>query len=99
MGTELSGKCWNCSVELGPLDYGREDVCSGCRKPVRVCRNCRWYSPGRPNACEEPMAEEVMDKERANYCGFFEPTTPADKSGDTPSADELKKAAEDLFKF
>ena len=100
MSKEIQGKCWNCGRELGALDYGREDVCGGCSKPTRVCRNCRWYAPGRANDCEEPVAERVMDKERANYCGYFEPTEKVgDASGASSSAEELRKAAEDLFKF
>jgi hypothetical protein len=44
------------------------------------------------------MAERVMDKTRANFCDYFEPTvTPLDGGGAT-SEDSLRQAAEDLFK-
>ena len=99
METEIQGKCWNCGREFTKLDYGREDNCIGCGKPTRVCRNCRWYSPGRPNDCEEPVAEPVMDKQRANYCDYFEPTMDVAGVGGADAAEALKKAAEDLFKF
>ena len=49
METDVQGKCWNCGRELLKLDYGREDNCLECGKPTRVCKNCRWYAPGRPN--------------------------------------------------
>ena len=99
MSNEMLGKCWNCGAALVSLDFGRENSCLGCGKPTRVCRNCRWFAPGRPNDCEEPMAEEVMDKQRANFCGFFEATEDVAESDGKPSAEDLRKAAEDLFKF
>ena len=98
MEQTILGKCWNCAAELGPQDYGRETNCMGCGKPTRVCRNCRWYAPGRVNECVEPMAERVLDKTRANYCEFFEPTTETGGAEGVSADEELRKAAEDLFK-
>jgi hypothetical protein len=96
--TGIAGKCWHCGSEMNSADYGRENSCRQCEKPTRVCRNCRWYAPERPNQCEEPMAERVLDKTRANFCGYFEPTaTPRDGGGAT-SQENLRQAAEDLFK-
>ncbi|HHH38606.1 MAG TPA: hypothetical protein ENK50_03395 [Sedimenticola sp.] len=94
MAEEILGHCWNCGAGLGPLDYGRETNCPGCGRPTRVCRNCRWYAPGRPDACEEPVAEPVLDKVRANFCSFFEPTDP----GGGGVEGDLLQAAEALFK-
>jgi predicted RNA-binding Zn-ribbon protein involved in translation (DUF1610 family) len=94
----IAGKCWHCGVELQPVDYGRESDCRYCGKSTRVCRNCRWYAPGRPNECEEPMAERVLDKTRANFCDFFEPTTEPRGDASTDSDKALRQAAEDLFK-
>jgi hypothetical protein len=99
MGSDIIGKCWNCGTGLGAHDYGRENGCLKCGKPTRVCRNCRWYAPGRPNACEEPVAESVMEKERANFCSFFEPAAEPGQEGEQESPDGLRQAAEDLFKF
>lgn len=97
MNNTVIGKCWHCGIELGAADYGRETHCLACGKATRVCRNCRWYDPGRANQCQEPMAEKVQDKERANYCEFFEPTTDITASG-SPAASDHRQAAEDLFK-
>ena len=98
--TDIKGRCWNCGAGLESADYGRENSCLSCGKPTRVCRNCRWYRTGRPNECEEPMAERVLDKERANYCEYFEPTRDAHREPDgAPSPEDLREAAEDLFKF
>ncbi len=93
-----SGTCWNCGHQLGEHDYSREATCPQCRKYTHVCRNCRFYAPGRPNSCLEPVADPVADKERANFCGYFEPTTPQIANSAESSTDDLLKAAEDLFK-
>ncbi|PLY16922.1 MAG: hypothetical protein C0631_02115 [Sedimenticola sp.] len=94
----LGGKCWSCGAELANHDYGRESNCLSCNKPTRSCKNCRWYAPGRTNDCLEPVAEPVKEKERANYCEFFEPTEDVqDRAGN--SVDDALKAAEALFKL
>jgi hypothetical protein len=94
----IMGTCWHCGAELHSVDFGRENICRGCGKPTRVCRNCRWYAPERTNQCEEPMAERVMDKIRANFCGYFEPTSAPRGDGDKSTENTLRQAAEDLFK-
>jgi hypothetical protein len=45
------------------------------------------------------MAERVVEKERANFCSFFEPTSERKAQGADAIADDLRQAAEDLFKF
>ncbi len=93
MPEDIIGRCWHCGADLTRADYGRETNCLGCGKPTRCCRNCRFYQRGRPNDCVEPMAESVSNKERANFCGFFDPwTTP------TGAAGQARQAADDLFK-
>lgn len=98
MSGKIKGKCWHCGADLQDLDYAREGSCPTCRKPTHVCRNCRWYAPGKPNQCAEPVAEPVVEKQRANFCGYFEPSLAAGANA-APSSDEsLRNAAEDLFK-
>ncbi|MCP5428046.1 MAG: hypothetical protein H6964_09295 [Chromatiaceae bacterium] len=96
METEKVGNCWHCGADLGKYDYGREINCSACGKPTRVCRNCRWFDPGRVNQCQEPIADEVKDKVRANFCEYFEATLQV--GGDGSAAEKLRQSAEDLFK-
>jgi hypothetical protein len=98
METEIIGKCWHCGAGLCKADYGREADCPACRKPARVCRNCRHYAPGRPNDCLEPLAEPVLDKARANFCEHFEPTPDPAAGGTVAAPEDLLKAAQDLFK-
>ena len=94
----IIGKCWHCGAELQHADFSRENNCLGCGKPTRVCRNCRWYAPQRTNQCEEPMAERVLDKTHANFCGYFEPTVDTGDSGEQQAESAMRQAAEDLFK-
>jgi len=98
MGDPIQGNCWHCGRDLTASDYGRETNCLGCTKPTHVCRNCRHYAPGRPNDCAEPMAEQVLDKKRPNFCALFEPTDRPAGSGPRIAGDNLIEAAEDLFK-
>ena len=98
MPYNMQGNCWNCGQTLGERDFAREAICPGCGKPTHVCRNCRFYKPGAPADCSEPVADPVSDKSRANFCGYFEAT--AQTAGNaSDSSESLRQAAEDLFKF
>jgi hypothetical protein len=44
------------------------------------------------------MVERVLDKDRANFCELFEPTGNPAGGGTDTSADDLFRAAEELFK-
>jgi hypothetical protein len=67
--------CWKCGVSLGEifsLPLGRNDSCPSCRAELCVCRLCHFYDPTVANQCREPIAEQVSNKERANFCGYFQ---------------------------
>jgi len=91
------GRCWNCGKVLSDYDLGREARCGDCNKPVHCCRNCQYYQPGRSNDCVEPIADFVTDKFSANFCDYFQPHDMAYEDKQT-SSDDLRNAAEDLFK-
>ncbi|MES9831554.1 MAG: hypothetical protein ABW157_09910 [Candidatus Thiodiazotropha sp. LLP2] len=98
MNDLTKGKCWHCGQVLQSMDFGRETNCTACGKPTRVCRNCRWYAPSRPNQCEEPAVERVLEKEKSNFCELFEPTFNPLTDDTIKPDDALRQAAEDLFK-
>jgi len=50
----------------------RSSVCAACGKDLKICRNCRFYSPGAHWDCQETITDPVADKERANFCEFFQ---------------------------
>jgi len=91
--------CHKCRKELsiGPR-VGRKDECSHCHADLHCCLNCKFYDRSAPKQCREPMAELVREKDKANYCDFFqfkETATGAPvKDGETSS----RKALDDLFK-
>ena len=92
-------KCWFCGREIvvdGRVGFREE--CAGCGRPTHVCRNCEFYDPAYNNACREPMAERVVDKERANFCEYFARAS----TGKTPRVSrpghDAKSRLEGLFK-
>ncbi|TNF26525.1 MAG: hypothetical protein EP329_21165 [Deltaproteobacteria bacterium] len=92
--------CWSCGAPL-ELDLdepvGRSTTCDLCDADVRACRGCVYYDPVRDNACREPSAERVLDKERANFCGFFRPGRGGQGVAVDAVADEAKRRLEALF--
>jgi hypothetical protein len=50
-----------------------------------------------PKKCREDDAEEVMDKELANFCEWFEPSESAFEPGRKSEADRAREALEALF--
>lgn len=95
MSPNAEGVCWSCGGNLKAGDYQREGECPWCRKQTHVCRNCRFFEPGRPNDCQEPVAEPVRDKNRANFCDYLEPSSEAYLPGADPDA--LRASADSLF--
>lgn len=76
---------------------GRRDDCSKCHADVHCCRNCKFYDRAAYNECREPSADRVQEKERANFCDFYQPADPSGPSAVDRAAD-LRAAAESLFK-
>lgn len=66
-------KCWKCGVVIDdePMPLGREARCPACEVDLHACRLCCFYDTTQANSCAEPVADEVLDKEHANFCGFF----------------------------
>ncbi len=64
--------CHSCGTQIdNPREVYRTTTCTGCGKDLKVCLNCRFYSPGAHWDCAESIDEQVTDKERANFCTFF----------------------------
>jgi hypothetical protein len=65
-------QCYHCQQEfLENLRVERSSECPQCRRDIRVCRNCRHYSPNAHWDCRETIPEAVIDKERRNFCEHF----------------------------
>ena len=65
--------CWRCAkwVSEVPVKIGFRAVCPHCGCDLHVCRNCRYYAPGKPNDCIVPGTEFIRDREASNLCEEF----------------------------
>ena len=75
------------------LYLGRLEECRTCRAELHVCKMCEWYSLSVAKQCRETVAEEVKDKERANFCDYFKPRpgahVPANVAGSSKARSDL----------
>jgi hypothetical protein len=93
MSAEL--RCWKCDGDLPAvvLPLRRSEFCPLCTCDLHVCHMCRFFDPDAQRGCREPVAEEVRDRTRANFCGWFQ----ADKGTNAASgAGESAAAKGDL---
>jgi hypothetical protein len=91
--------CWKCGASLAALSLPlmRRDECPACRAELHVCRMCADYAVGIAKQCREPTAEEVNDKQHANFCDFYRPHSGAYVPRDTTAADQARTELEKLF--
>ena len=88
--------CFHCGSEVDiEGKIGRSDVCPRCKSAVKCCRNCRFYERSAHNHCREPAAEWVPDKERSNFCEYFEPGQGRSLG---PKSEGVRKKWDSLFK-
>ncbi len=65
--------CHHCGRELQLLaKVARVDGCPYCHSDLKCCLNCALHDPGANNQCRESQAEWVTDKDKSNFCEFFE---------------------------
>ena len=65
--------CAFCDAELpADLRVGRETLCPHCDGHLHACIQCRFYEPTLHNQCLEPEADYVGDRQKANFCEFFQ---------------------------
>lgn len=91
--------CHSCKTKIALTNkIGFRDDCPQCRNDLHVCLNCHFYDTSSYNECRETAADRVVDKEKANYCEYFQINSTATK--DAPAADpatEARKKLEQLF--
>ncbi|MDP2432552.1 MAG: hypothetical protein Q8O33_11015 [Pseudomonadota bacterium] len=85
--------CWKCGASLAdlPLPLGRRAECLACHAEQHVCRMCRHYDTAKAKQCRETAADDVKDKTRANFCGWFQPRAGAYTPGKTEQSDARGK--------
>lgn len=91
--------CYFCDgILASDIVVYRSTRCPHCGKDLKICRNCRFFSPDAPNQCLESMAEPVQEKERANFCDWFSFTDTNDrKRGDESRHKDALDAFNKLF--
>lgn len=91
--------CWKCGADLAALTLplSRRDECARCRAELHVCRMCVDYDRQVAKHCREPIAEEVSDKTRANFCDYFKPRAGAYVAPDKAAIDQSRAALDKLF--
>ncbi|MFO1426002.1 MAG: hypothetical protein U1F11_03315 [Steroidobacteraceae bacterium] len=91
--------CWKCGASLAALSLPlrRLDECPKCRAELHVCRMCVDYDTRVAKHCREPTAEEVREKDRANFCDHYKPRAGAYVPPDTAAIDRAKSELDRLF--
>ena len=88
-------RCFRCGASLDKLTLplSRRDECPECSIHVHVCKMCRHFDAAVPKQCREDDAEEVIEKEKVNFCEWFSPSASA---FDPARADQASKATSEL---
>lgn len=91
--------CWKCGTSLADftLPLRRLEECRKCGAELHVCKLCEWYSVTVAKHCREPIAEEVKDKERANFCDYFKPRPGAHAPTDVAASGKARADLDALF--
>lgn len=99
MTADTSLVCWRCGTALETvlLPFRRLEVCPQCDAELHVCKMCKFYDPHVVEACIEDNAEEVRNKERANFCDYFKPTPNAYQSRDNAASQASRAQLDAIF--
>lgn len=92
-------KCWKCGTDLGdiPLPLGREAKCKSCQAHLHCCRICIFFDKTVSKQCKEPIAEEVKDKTRSNFCGYLQINPDAFQAKDNNEVSTSQAELDALF--
>ena len=92
--------CYKCQTELKDFEeghrVGRDEDCPHCKTSLRCCKMCLFYDPNSYNECKEPVAQRIVEKEKANFCDYFKLGS---VNNNNSSTDKLLEEANKLFKF
>ncbi|MFH1375001.1 MAG: hypothetical protein ABII79_14550 [bacterium] len=94
--------CWNCGRPTGLEGrVGRNDSCPHCLADMRCCRGCRHFDPQSRAQCREHIENNIPNKEKANFCDFFQMRNvvkrPGGISAQQDKKDVRRQKFDDLF--
>jgi hypothetical protein len=97
--SEAALVCWKCGHSLASLTLPlrRLEECPQCHAELHVCRLCEWYDTRVAKSCREPIADEVKNKDRANFCDYFKPRAGAYQARDVGAAVSARSQLDALF--
>lgn len=90
--------CYNCKKIipiLGAFQVTRTEECPYCGRHLHSCKMCTFYDQKVYNECRESNADRIVDKEKANFCDYF---NLSDGLHTELAAEELINSANKLFK-
>ena len=91
-------QCYFCKIKL-PEKAGiyRNSECPSCGKDIKICLNCKFYSPGSHYDCGETISELVKQKDRSNFCDYFVAAEKAGSESESNNSDNAKSKFNSLF--
>lgn len=91
--------CWRCGADLAAigLPLRRREECPACRAELHVCRMCQFWDPRITKQCRQDDAEEVRNKEQANFCDYFRPRPAAFDEAGASAEQRAKQELDALF--
>jgi hypothetical protein len=91
--------CQKCRNEIKvDKEIGRKDACPFCQSDLRCCLNCYHHDLNAYNQCRETQADRVLDKDRSNFCDYFNFRDRSPGSQKIEGTGSIKKKLDDLFK-
>jgi hypothetical protein len=92
-------RCYRCDHDPGVIErVGRRDACLSCGADLHCCRNCELYDPSFHNQCRETQAERQVDKERSNFCDYFQLRRQASAGRQAARTENARASLEALFR-
>lgn len=92
-------QCWRCGAvyQEDVRSLPRAAECAACHADLHVCKMCKFYDTRIAKHCREPIAEEVKDKERANFCAYLTVRMNAFSPDSQPNTDAARARLDALF--
>ncbi|MBI2083906.1 MAG: hypothetical protein HYT76_10135 [Deltaproteobacteria bacterium] len=91
--------CFSCENSIEVTErVGRRDSCPKCHADLHCCKNCEFYDRSAYNECRESQADRVLDKEKSNFCDYFQLAQAPHAMKENDVAAEAKRKLEALFK-
>ncbi len=91
--------CYKCNTTITLSTHQkitRSDECPNCYTDLRCCKMCSFHDTNSYNECREPSADRITEKEKKNFCDYFDFTT--NKSNKEDEKTDLLAKASSLFK-